>query len=227
MISVIMPVFNGKKFIEEALQSIENQGRTDFEVIVVDDGSTDSTVKIVKTWPRPIQYIYQSNQGPAYARNVGIEAAKGDFIAFLDADDTWPLGKITTQIALLNQYSAIELVWGKTNYFFENEILSTQYEGYTMGVEPIFNAFLGAALFRKTTFDKVGLFDITLRFGEDVDWYNRAREMKVGILKSEDVGLFYRVHNHNSTHNTVALNQGTVQLLKKKLDRNRQINPHV
>ena len=226
MISVIVPVFNGEKYIEEALQNIENQGSIDFEIIVVDDGSTDSTAKIVETWPKPVQYIYQYNQGPAQARNVGIKAAKGDFIAFLDADDTWPLEKITTQITLLNQYPTIELVWGKTKYFFENEMLRTKYEGHKMGIEPIFNVFLGAAMFRKNTFDKVGLFDTSLRFGEDIDWYNRASELKISILKSHDVGLFYRVHNHNVTHDIVALNQGTIQLLKKKLDRNRQVNFH-
>ena len=226
LISVVIPVFNGAKYLEEALQSIENQENIDFEIIVIDDGSTDATAKIVETWPRSVQYIYQSNQGPAHARNVGIKAAKGNFIAFLDADDTWPSGKIATQIALLNQYLATELVWSKTKCVLEDGILNTQGKAYKIDPEPNFIPFLGAALFRKTAFDKVGLFDISLRFGEDIDWYNRACEMSINILKSDTLGLYYRMHNHNSTRNTVALNQGTVQLLKKKLDRNRQISTH-
>lgn len=99
MISVIIPAYNAAGFIEAALQSVADQGRNDIEVIVVDDASTDDTVRVVENSVSSVRLLQQSaNGGPAAARNRGMEEARGEWIAFLDADDRWLPGKLELQL---------------------------------------------------------------------------------------------------------------------------------
>ena len=93
LVSVIIPTYNREKFLPYALGSVKNQTYKDWELIIVDDGSTDNTEKVckefAKTIDQPVKYIYQENQGVAGARNTGLKHAQGEFIAFLDSDDRW------------------------------------------------------------------------------------------------------------------------------------------
>lgn len=97
-VSVVLPVFNGAQFIGNAIQSVLKQSFRDFEVIVVDDGSTDGTEKVVRQYSDGIRYHFQSNQGAGVARNIGVSLAQGEWIAFLDADDTWYPDKLKIQL---------------------------------------------------------------------------------------------------------------------------------
>ena len=99
LISCIIPVYNGQRFLAESLDSIFAQTYRPLEVIVCDDGSTDGTAHVAAEYPQPLVYIHQPNQGSPRARNCGIRAAKGDFLAFLDADDLWRSEKLTRQMA--------------------------------------------------------------------------------------------------------------------------------
>src|SRR5215471_7007754 len=106
-ISIIMPVYNGEQHLNLSLNSIASQTFRDFELIVVDDGSTDSTPDIIKqfsqTHPFPVQYMFQENCGPAASLNRGIKSARATFLAFLDCDDVWINSKLELQIQLMNQ----------------------------------------------------------------------------------------------------------------------------
>ena len=98
-ISVILPTYNGTKFLNEAIKSVLGQTFTDFELIVVDDGSTDPEVKkICERYGGEITYTYRENGGPSRARNTGIARARGDYICFLDQDDTWKPEKLALQL---------------------------------------------------------------------------------------------------------------------------------
>ena len=102
LVSVIIPVYNGERYLEAALKSVIEQDYCPIEIIVVDDGSTDKSAEIAKYF-KEIQYIFQSNKGPgpANARNTGIRAVKGEYIAFLDADDIWMPNKLSIQMNYL------------------------------------------------------------------------------------------------------------------------------
>lgn len=100
-ISVILPTYNRAKFIARAINSILNQTYTDYEIIVVDDGSVDNTKEILKPYMGKIEYIYHEHLGASAARNVGIKAAKGEYIAFLDSDDEWLPEKLSIQMSSL------------------------------------------------------------------------------------------------------------------------------
>src|SRR3982074_3555445 len=97
LVSVIVPVYNGERFLAETLQSIINQQYRPLELIVIDDGSTDQTARIA-TSVSEVRYFYQRNQGVANARNAGLAAARGELIAFLDADDLWQPNKLSLQV---------------------------------------------------------------------------------------------------------------------------------
>ena len=102
-VSVITPVHNGARFLAEAVESVERQGYEPLEIIVVDDGSTDDTPRVIAELGDRVLALRQENAGPAAARNRAIAAARGDVLAFCDADDTWPEGKLDAQLARLAQ----------------------------------------------------------------------------------------------------------------------------
>ncbi|KEI87986.1 hypothetical protein N496_12830 [Clostridium botulinum A2B3 87] len=110
VVSVIIAVYNGEKYIKEAVESILNQTYKDIELIVVDDGSTDRTKEILTSYPN-IKYVYQDNRGEGAARNLGTSLAKGDYIAFLDGDDLYKKDKIEKQINMLELNPEIDVVY--------------------------------------------------------------------------------------------------------------------
>jgi glycosyltransferase involved in cell wall biosynthesis len=214
LLSVIIPVYNSAFFIEEALRSVVSIVPPQSEILVIDDGSTDQTAEIIKGMGHKIRYFYKENGGPSSARNLGLKYSKGKYIGFLDADDIWPDDKIIRQLGYLESNQNIDLVWGHTLPFGLN---SQQHKA-------LFSAYLGAALFRKSAFNKTGYFDEQLLFGEDIDWYLRAKEAGLEINIENETALHYRLHTHNSTNNVALRNAYTVKFLKKKLDRQNASN---
>jgi glycosyltransferase involved in cell wall biosynthesis len=211
LVSVIIPVFNGEAFLREAVQSVVAQKYRAVEIIIVDDGSTDGTEAVARSLPEAVRYLHQSNQGPAAARNRGIEHAQGGLIAFADADDLWPEGKLELQLPYLFQDPAIEIVLGRI-----------QQVGLSQTVEPAFSVNLGSAIIRKSVFERVGLFDETMRYSEDVDWFMRAREAGAAIVTIDAVTLLYRQHEQNMTRGKSASELNVLKALKRSLDRRRE-----
>jgi len=110
MVSVIIPVYNGELYIGQAIESVIAQTYKDIELIVVDDGSTDSTKKVVKKY-RDIKYIYQKNSGPSAARNRGMDASRGEYIAFLDSDDLYKENKLEEQVKAFEQDQYADIIY--------------------------------------------------------------------------------------------------------------------
>ena len=224
LVSVIIPVFNGERFLPEALNSVLFQGYPNLELIIVDDGSTDRSREIAERTPGNIRYVKQENSGPAAARNRGIELAQGDILAFQDADDIWPFGKLDVQLAKLNEDPTVEIVMGQIQRIqLSNAGPSANGQPVFENLEaPCFGVNLAAALIRRSAFERVGPFDEELRFSEDVDWFMRAREREVKTATIEDVTLFYRLHDQNMTRDKGLTNLNTFRVLKMSLDRRRR-----
>src|SRR5713226_4429936 len=102
-VTVVIPVYNGANSIARAIASVIAQDFSDFEIVVVDDGSTDATLEVIRPFARQIRLLEQGNAGPAVARNTGIAAARGEYIAFLDADDAWMPAKLGLLVAVLRR----------------------------------------------------------------------------------------------------------------------------
>ncbi len=219
LISIIIPVYNGEKFIRQAIDSVVAQNYPATEIIVVDDGSIDNTRKIIESMKVDIRYFYQPNQGPAAARNRGIQNATADLIAFLDVDDYWPDNNLKMLMNEMQQTPDIDVVRGYAQRVREHGSGRLEYLG---SPKESFPDYIGAGLYRRPVFQTVGFFDPFLIFGEDVDWYNRAAENNVPIKRLEFVTLYVRRdHGGNMTEGKSKVELNVLKTFKKKLDRAR------
>lgn len=221
VVSVIIPVYNGERFLREAVQSVLDQQYEPVEIVIVDDGSTDGTEAVARSLPEKVRYLRQTNQGPAAARNRGIEHAQGSLIAFADADDLWPANKLALQLPYLLRDPKIEIVLGR----IQQVRWSESGAGQTLAeefAEPAFSVNLGSAIVRRSVFERVGLFAETMRYSEDVDWFMRAREAGSEIVTLDAITLLYRQHDENMTRGKSTSELNVLKALKRSLDRRRE-----
>lgn len=215
-ISVIIPVYNGAGFIAEAIASVRAQDYTPLELIVVDDGSTDQTAQVVQGLGADLRYVYQPNQGPAAARNQGLALAQGELIAFLDADDLWPPDKLSQQAACLAADAQVQVVWGNTQI-----CLHPAEAGSTPAPAPNRAPLLGSLLCRRSVFQQVGLFEPTLRLGEDIDWLRRLTAAGVVVQPSPHLALFYRMHPGSLTYGRPLQDLGWFAIVRQAIKHHR------
>lgn len=219
-ISVIIPVHNTAHLIAEALNSIEAQQYPDIEVIVVDDGSTDALDSALASSGFPVRLIRQIRRGPAAARNAGIAASTGEWLAFLDADDLWGPGALMRLVRDLTLHPRAGVVHGKAISFLADEDTGE----YVNAMHPRenFQFFIGAGIYRRNAFDLVGGFSESLTFCEDVEWYARAFDL-VQVVEIPDLVLHVRTHAGNMTANTAAENFGRFQAMKSLFEHRRKL----
>jgi glycosyltransferase involved in cell wall biosynthesis len=188
-VSVIIPAYNSENFIRRAIDSVLAQTHRAEEIIVVDDGSTDSTREIVQSYGPPVQYLHQENAGPGAARNAGIRAAQGDWIAFLDHDDEWLPEKLQVQLNLLKRHP--DLVWASSNFQRclcdqnrQGPDLAPAQVGQGLAGKEYFDSYFSAYLLgcggctdtkiiQRQVFDTVGLFQVGIDRSEDMDLWCR------------------------------------------------------
>ena len=219
IVSVIIPVHNGARFLPEAIANIIRQNYASVEIIVVDDGSDDDIDAAVQDLPVDVRFFKQKNAGAGAARNRGIKDASGDLIAFLDVDDLWPENNLGLLADTLLQNPDCDVVHGFAQLMAVSATTG-QFE-YVGNPGESFPYYIGAGLYRRAAFQKVGLFDAELKFGEDTDWFARARECGLLIEKLEQVTLFVRRHDHNMTRGKSLVELNTLRVFKKTLDRKR------
>jgi hypothetical protein len=215
LVTVIIPVFNGAAFLPEAVASVLAQNYPSLEIIVVDDGSEDAIEAAVARLPTDVRFFRQPNNGPASARNRGIRDASGEFIAFLDADDLWPEHTLPVLVDALLAHPETHVVRGHAQIVRKNpESGELDYVG---NPAESFAHYIGAGLYRREAFQKVGLFDTGLRFNEDSDWYVRARGLGVGLDRLPRVTLLVRRHEQNMTRGRSSQEMGQLRLLRKAI----------
>lgn len=217
-VSVVVPVFNGEAFLEEALASALAQSYPAREIIVVDDGSTDSSSAIAQSLG--IRYLFQENVGVSAARNAGLAIAQGEFVAFLDADDAWLPTKLERQVSALRGTPGAGYALCHQLTVFEPGLVPRGPSIRRSGTlaEP---AFVPSAwLVRKCTLEQGGVFDEALRAGEDTDWMVRARDAGVGYVMVDEPLLRRRVHKGSLSSCGVATEELFV-ILRRSLQRKR------
>lgn len=218
-VSVVVPVYNGERYLAEAVASIRRQGSATIQLIIVDDGSTDGTAAIAQSFDS-IRYVRVDNGGPAAARNIGLDLARAEFIAFLDADDIWADNRLNLQLQMFAADPQLELVTGHT------QCLMLQPSGaWVPWQSPRSLPLFGVILARRSVFERVGRLDETLRVAEDVDWFIRAREAGVKTLSLPEVLLYYRLHGNNLTQGWQPQQAGYVRAIRKMLDKRRGSGP--
>ena len=219
LVSVIIPVYNGASFLGEAIESAINQTYSPYEIIVVDDGSTDNTREVAQKYP--IRYFLRPHQGASAARNFGIAQSQGNLLAFLDADDIWLCSKLEKQIQILNEQNQLDAVFGMFEQFGSNEIDKTEPKARFVG-EILKGIHLSTMLIRRSSFLKVGWFDprwVTVHF---VDWYIRALQCGLNVTILEEILMRRRVHRSNLTLQMKELYKlEALQVLKAKVTQDR------
>jgi glycosyltransferase involved in cell wall biosynthesis len=225
-VSCVIPVFNGERFLAEALDSVFAQTHQPAEVIVVDDGSTDDTAGVTARYAERIVCLRQDNAGPAAARNRGVAAANCEFIAFQDADDRWDPGKLALQAARFAARPELEVSITHIRNFWEPELQREQeaMQEHALAKPALAGYTLQTMLARRSALARVGAFNQALRFGEDTDWFIRARDENIVLELMPEVLVYRRFHLDNLTRRVqvAAVNEGLVDLVRGSLQRRRQ-----
>lgn len=194
LISIVIPAYNAAPFLAATLTSVFAQDHRPIEVILVDDGSSDDTLAIARGWTPALRIHHQANAGPAAARNRGIEMAGADYLAFIDADDTWLPGRLTRHLGILESRPDLDMVLGLVRLDYEGAGLRFRID------RPVMALFsFGAGLFRRRAFERTGLLSEDLRNSEDADWFMRARDKGANWLMEDETVLTYRRHGANMT----------------------------
>jgi len=222
--SVIIAVFNGAKYIAEALESVRVQTRPVEEIIVVDDGSTDGTVGVVRSFPEVTLLQQQANRGPAAARNRAVVRARGDYLAMLDADDIWPPERNAVMCRVLDENPSLGLVMGNQRLLVEPGAALPHWvpPGDPESLDPAdLPKPTGSFTSRRSAWDLVGLFDENLVHAEDTDWFLRSRDLGVEWAMIDDVVLIRRIHGANLTGDTAAQQRAMFEVLQRRMARRR------
>jgi len=221
LISVVIPVYNGRRYIAEAIKSVLNQGYGKREILIVNDGSTDGTENILRSF-EGIMYFEQSRQGAAAARNLGIEQSRGEFLAFLDADDVWTNDKIEKQLSVFQEKPKLDMVFGNVEQFYSPELEESLSRKIKM-IEAVIPGYVpGTMLIKKEAFLKVGYFNCGFKVGEFIDWYLRALEEGLQGHLLSDVVLRRRIHDANTGIQERDSRKDYLRVLKASLDRRRR-----
>jgi glycosyltransferase involved in cell wall biosynthesis len=219
-VTVVIPVRDGARFIREAVESTATQG-LELEVVVVDDGSTDDSARIAGEVG--VVCIRQPNAGPAAARNTGLAASSAPFVTFLDVDDLIPEGTVARQVAHLEAHPDHDGVMGLQDYRILDGVARPDWAvADKVGeADQVVRPHVFASVIRRSTFDRVGLFNPGLRYSEDVDWLMRARERGAVIEVEDEVARIRRIHGANLTYDTEALRRSQLEILADRARRKR------
>jgi glycosyltransferase involved in cell wall biosynthesis len=199
-ISCIVPVYNGERFLAEALESILGQTYQNLEVIVVDDGSTDGTESVARQFRRRIRHHRQANAGAPAARDEGIRISTGDMVAFLDADDLWHPEKLDRQWARFDARPELDLCFTHVQHFWEAEMEEQAKRFQNHRLSQILPSYLTQALLvRRALFHKIGTFDTGLKFADAMDWFLRAVHEGIIMELLPEVLWYRRIHRANAS----------------------------
>jgi len=223
-VSVIIPAYNCARYIAEAIDSVLAQTYQDFEIIVVDDESTDGTGEVVRRYGDRVRYIRQKNRGPSGAKNTGIQAARGEYVSTLDGDDLWMPERLEKLVPLLDQQPELGFVYGDCYRIDETpdriqprtafQIHGGARRGWVLERLVMVNFVPSqSVLIRRRALDTVGLFDESYRIGEDWDlWLRLAARYPVDFIP--DVVAMRRQHAQNITNNSdVTMMSNAVSIL--------------
>lgn len=220
MISIVIPLYNKEQSIGKTLNSVYNQTFTDYELIIVNDGSTDKSVDIVKSWIQKhsmnedkavlssYRIVNKDNGGVCSARNLGIKESKGEYVAFLDADDLWDSGYLQEQVFMIADYPDCDM-WSM-NFIRtgQSEIQRPDSTGLPVGFRGVVDNYFtinnrvsdlchsSSVVIRKSVFDIVGLFDERIKYAEDDDMWWRIIAYS-SLAFNDKVMVFYRQDAEN------------------------------
>jgi glycosyltransferase involved in cell wall biosynthesis len=223
LVSVVIPVKNGERYLGEAISSVLEQHYEALEILVVDNGSTDRSMAVARSFGATVTVLTEPTPGAAHARNTGFNRAVGEYLAFLDADDLWLPGKLQRQLAELELRTELDMVFAFGENFYSPEL--TEEDRAAVRCDSRIGPMLlpSSMLARRASFTRIGPLP-ALREGEFIAWYGLAMAAGLQSTVVEELLLRRRVHLTNSTR----LQSRKADLLlaaKMVLDRQRELQP--
>ncbi|PIZ04604.1 MAG: glycosyltransferase family 2 protein [Gammaproteobacteria bacterium CG_4_10_14_0_8_um_filter_38_16] len=219
LVSVIIAVYNGEKYLADAIESVLAQTYSPIELIIVDDGSTDNSAAIAQRYSTAIYRYQKSNQGQPAAINVGLQIAMGSYLTFLDADDLYLPDKIEHQIAFLIANPEIDMVFGYIKQFLSPDLNMLEQKKFTCS-EKILPGYLAAScLLSKKCAEKIGAFNEAQKMGSFIEWFMRAKEKNLKYTLLQNEVLHRRIHANNMSHLSKNAAHDYLQLIKSTLRR--------
>lgn len=217
LVSVVIPVHDGERFLRETLQSVFDQTYRPIDVIVIDDGSTDDSVAVARSFGDAVVES-QTHTGASAARNRGMNRARADLITFIDADDQMTQEGLTAQAAYIRSHAGIGCVFGHSTIRLEPDVNEPEWLQAPLGHEhPVPFA---SALFRTALLREAGGFDESRSHGEWFELFTRLRDLDLEVGVIDEPVIHYRIHTKNQSHQQQRLQQGMFRSLKNRLDRN-------
>jgi glycosyltransferase involved in cell wall biosynthesis len=214
-ISVVIPVFNGERFLAEALESVLAQSLPATELIVVDDGSTDGSAAVAEGFGE-VMLIRTENRGPAAARNTGVAESTGEVITFLDADDLMKPDRLERQAAALEEDPSASFALGRGEVIVEAGVEPPRWRKEEQ------HWYVHMSLFTtRRVFELIGPFDEDLRVGEDTDWLLRAFEADLRPALVPEAVIVRRYHGRNISQDVRARRDAGFKLLRRRVARKR------
>ena len=222
MISVIMAVYNYGRYLREAIDSALGQTYSNYEIILVNDGSMDETEEIALSYGSRIRYHLQEHQGLSAPKNQGVRLARGEYITFLDVDDIWPEKRLQMLTTPFLNDMEIEMTFGRLRNFVSPEAVGKK-EMFESVSEPMNGICPGTMLIKKNSFLKVGYFKPEWTVTEFLDWYLHAKELHLKTAWVQDLVLERRLHQNNNTFvQRGQLSSEFARALKTSLQRQRE-----
>lgn len=219
-ISVVIPLYNGAKYIEAALDSVWDQPVPIGEIIVIDDGSTDNGAELAKGHRSQPTVLQQANGGPSAARNRAIQIAQYPFVTFIDQDDVWHEDKLILQCAAFEKDPDLSACFGRIDFFWEDSDCDEArlFKGHarTTAVQGYVTTTM---LVRESVFETVGLFDEDLMFSDSIKWCADAKDIGINMRMLDEVVLYHRMHENNLTRRRKESKAEIMQLLRQRRTR--------
>ena len=225
LVSIVTPTYNRSDFLPEAIDSVLGQTYENFELIIVDDGSTDDTQALVESYQKDprIRYFYQANQGQSVARNRGIAESKGEFICFLDSDNAWLPQKLERSLLEFERFPAAHIVYGNSILIDENsaEIGKSTMKRYSGRITHhlLKDNFvsMNTTMTRRQCFDEMGGFNESDRVAEDYElWLRFSTKFEFRYIP-EFLGFYRKMDNQISSDKQQRY-EGNERLLLKFLE---------
>jgi glycosyltransferase involved in cell wall biosynthesis len=222
-VSVMIGVYNGAAYLREAIESVLRQSHRPVELIVVDDGSEDESGRIARSFGGAVRCITQERGGMAAARNRAVADARGDYFAFLDADDRFRPDKIERQLSVFGSDPEVDAVFGHVTEFLSPDLDEVARSRLRQPVDDVPWPTPNLMLVKRDSFFRVGLFSTALKVGIGVDWYARAMEAGLKQVVPPIVVLERRLHSDNNGIRQSAQRPQYLHVLKASLDRRRGV----
>jgi glycosyltransferase involved in cell wall biosynthesis len=216
---VIIPVHNGAKYLAQAIESVLAQELAAHEIIVVDDGSTDQSAAIAGGFGNPVRVFRQTKHGPGAARNAGVRAATGAYLAFLDADDLWAPAKLARQMAAFETIPGLDVVFTHVRNFHSPDLTAAQRERISCPPEAMPGMIPSTLLLHTASFIP---FAENLAVGELIPWLGRVKDLNLKVHLLPEVLVSRRLHETNLGRSARDRRRDYLVAVKEVFDRRRK-----